>query len=34
MRSKRALTFLMVLFSLAETGSGAQVPVVTVGAGS
>ena len=33
-QSKRALTFLMVLFSLAETGSAAQVPVVTVGAGS
>ena len=32
--SKRVLTFLMVLFSLAETGTPAQAPVVTVGAGS
>ncbi|MEA3292036.1 MAG: hypothetical protein U9Q71_07030 [Pseudomonadota bacterium] len=34
LRSKRALTFMMILFSLAETGAPAQVPVVTVGAGS
>ena len=34
LRSKRVLASMMLLFSLAETGSPAQLPVITVGAGS
>ncbi len=33
-RSKALLTFMMILFSLAETGESADKPVITVGAGS
>jgi hypothetical protein len=34
LRSKRVLASMMLLFSLAETGSPNQLPVITVGAGS
>lgn len=33
LRSKRVMAFMMILFSLAESGGGAQAPVVTVNAG-
>jgi hypothetical protein len=32
-RSKRTIAFMQLMFSLAESGSGQQAPVVTVGAG-
>ena len=32
-RSKRTLSFMQLMFSLAESGGGQQAPVVTVGAG-
>ena len=33
LRSKRTLSFMQLMFSLAESGGGQQAPVVTVGAG-
>jgi hypothetical protein len=32
-QSKRTLSFMQMMFSLAESGGGQQAPVVTVGAG-